>query len=100
HLSMWWKGVPIIIDPGTGTYFSDAKLRAELAGWEDHNGPRLERCGLARRLGTFMWGRPHARPVWSQEGDIVSGRLAISEGILERRIAAAGTGWEIHDSFK
>src|SRR5690242_6765003 len=53
HLSIWFKGVAIVIDPGTGAYYADRQLRNWLASGEAHNTP-LPDDGLGlRRLGPF-----------------------------------------------
>jgi hypothetical protein len=101
HLSMWFKGIAILIDPGTGAYFADPKLRTDLAGWDAHNGPHLAGCDYPRRLGTFLWNGHHAKPVWKASGDLeATGELRLREGVLRRRVApvADGKGWLVEDS--
>jgi hypothetical protein len=34
HLSLWYRGQAVIIDPGTGAYYTDKRLRDYLASWE------------------------------------------------------------------
>lgn len=63
HLSLWHAGQAVIIDPGTGAYFSDPELREQLARWEAHNGPvPVMGRDLPRRLGPFLWSGHHPTP--------------------------------------
>jgi hypothetical protein len=55
HLSVWFRGCAIIIDPGTGAYFGDLKLRTYLASREAHNGPCAEGEWFPARKGPFLW---------------------------------------------
>jgi hypothetical protein len=63
HLSVWFKGVPFIVDPGTGAYYADKNLRAWLASRSAHNSPCPEGVEFPRRLGPFLWAQPHLDPV-------------------------------------
>ena len=67
HLSIWYRGVAFVIDPGTGAYYADAAVRARLASWEAHNGPHPGGASFPKRLGTFLWGEPHATPLVKEE---------------------------------
>jgi len=58
HLSVWYHGVAMVIDPGTGAYYADKGLRAWLASRLAHNCPLPAGWGdRPRRLGTFLWDR-------------------------------------------
>jgi hypothetical protein len=65
HLSVSYRGTPIIIDPGTGCYYADKKVRAYLAGWAAHNSlqPKYPVPDFPKRYGIFLWGSHHAIPV-------------------------------------
>src|SRR5205814_2908837 len=65
HLSMWFRGKAFVIDPGTGAYYADARIRNYLASWEAHNGPRHLNSEKPRRLGPFLWADHHQRPEWN-----------------------------------
>ena len=96
HLSIWWKGMAVVIDPGTGAYYGDPKLRASLASWDAHNGPHLPGQDLPKRLGPFLWSDHHATPTWhSGRGD-----LRIPQGTFSRRVTSVDRGWEVQDTFE
>lgn len=63
HVSIWHRDTPLIIDPGTGAYFSDSEIRTQLADGNAHNGP-LPIAGreAPRRLGPFLWSEHHPVP--------------------------------------
>ncbi|MGZ8938580.1 MAG: heparinase II/III domain-containing protein, partial [Limisphaerales bacterium] len=64
HVSVWFRGEPVIIDPGTGGYYADKTVRDYLAGWSAHNGPHLRTPpeSFPKRYGTFLWGAHHKEP--------------------------------------
>jgi hypothetical protein len=62
HLSLWRHGRAILIDPGTGAYFADARLREKLSSWEAHNGPLPDGVKHPRRAGPFLWTHHHPAP--------------------------------------
>ncbi|HKQ39110.1 MAG TPA: heparinase II/III family protein [Verrucomicrobiae bacterium] len=98
HLSLWWKGMAMVIDPGTGAYYSDPKLRAALAGWDAHNGPHLPGQDYPKRLGPFLWSEHHATPTWSDG----CGKFKIREGMFTRKLIQLREppAWQIHDMFE
>ena len=99
HLSVWIDGVAMIIDPGTGAYYGDRALRAQLASRLAHNGPDWDGGALAERLGPFLWGQAHAAPTWTIEGQRIQGVLRVGSGLLHREIAAVEgeAAWRISD---
>src|SRR5439155_6472595 len=64
HVSVWFKGVAIIIDPGTGAYYANPKLRTWLAARAAHNAPCPIGEEYPKRLGPFLWAEHHRRPIW------------------------------------
>lgn len=60
HLSIWVKGVAMIIDPGTGAYHADKPARTWLASRAAHNGPAPTDAEWPKRLGPFLWEETHA----------------------------------------
>jgi len=103
HLSLWHHGEPIVIDPGTGTYYADPPLRAYLADWAAHNGPHPKTPPLPfpRRFGMFLWGEHHARPVAKAEGLAIGAEIQLPYGTGRRRITFAPEkhGFIIEDEF-
>jgi hypothetical protein len=96
HLSIWWKGMALVIDPGTGTYFVDSKLRTALAGWDAHNGPHLPGQDDPKRLGRFLWSGHHAKPAW-RDGQ---GTLRIAQGTFSRKVTPIEGGWHVEDTVE
>ena len=95
HLSIWWKGLAVVIDPGTGAYYGDPNLRASLAGWDAHNGPHLPGQDYPRRLGPFLWSEHHSVPTW-REGH---GEFKIPPGTFSRKVTQVERGWQVEDAF-
>jgi len=63
HVSLWFEQHALIIDPGTGAYYSNPALRARLASWEAHNGPvPVTGRSSPTRMGAFLWANHHDRP--------------------------------------
>lgn len=81
HVSIWFRGEPVIIDPGTGAYYADKEVRTYLADWAAHNGPRLLRPPRAfpERRGTFLWSSHHPIPRFKQISEM-SGQAEIDLG--------------------
>ncbi len=77
HLSIWdANGQALIIDPGTGGYFSMPAERAALASWQAHNGPlHLSGFDAPKRAGVFLWTHHHAKPKLS----LIDGRSIRAE---------------------
>jgi len=96
HLSIWWKGLAVVIDPGTGAYYGDAKLRNALAGWDAHNGPHLPGQNYPQRLGPFLWSQHHAKPKW-HDG---RGEFRIRQGTFVRKVTQVEKGWQVDDTFE
>jgi hypothetical protein len=101
HLSIWHRGVAFVIDPGTGAYYADERLRNHLASWRAHNGPHPSDVESPKRLGMFLWGMPHAVPRRFEEGEALTGELELAGGRVRRTIrAAAENGWEVQDAYE
>ncbi len=91
HVSLWTKGVPLIVDPGTGAYYGDVALRAKLAAWEAHNGP-VPVCGrsVPVRAGPFLWTDHHDVPKMEIEEDACVVRFACDGPFMRRRVKVNG----------
>ncbi len=104
HFSLWLGGVALVIDPGTGAYYGDVRLRAWLAGWSAHNGPHPVDATFPRRLGPFLWGEHHQVPTWRQlDSSTLAGELVLPQGTASRQVRRVvdeeRDGWQIEDLF-
>ena len=104
HLSLWLKGRAMVIDPGTGDYHGNPKLRNWLASREAHNGPCPSEVSLARREGPFLWADAHPKPLQSLDGEVLETEIRISRTSLLARmvkpLANEPEGWMVTDSFE
>lgn len=64
----WLRDVALVIDPGTGAYYGDPRLRAWLASWAAHNGPARAGDRLPASAGTVPLGAA------SSGADLAGGR--------------------------
>jgi len=104
HFSLWLDGVALVIDPGTGAYYGDTRLRAWLADWEAHNGPHPPKMPFPKRLGPFLWGQHHEAPHWTVlDPQTLAAEMALPHGVASRHVRrvqdAEGDGWQIEDLF-
>lgn len=98
HVSLWIEQQALLIDPGTGAYYSDPALRAELAAWEAHNGPvPVAGRSTPQRMGAFLWARHHATPSLDVHDDICVMRLNCEGQEVHRAVCAAHGQVEICD---
>ncbi|MBL9127440.1 MAG: heparinase II/III family protein [Verrucomicrobiales bacterium] len=107
HFSLWLDGVALVVDPGTGAYYGDVRLRAWLASWDAHNGPHPGGIPFPKRLGPFLWGPHHGAPSWQWlEPNTIVGELALPRGIASRHVRRVvdpetdNDGWEIDDLYQ
>ena len=99
HLSVWYGGVALVIDPGTGAYYADAELRSWLASAAAHNGPRPSGMAQPARLGPFLWAAHHPNPTFTVDASRAIGLLSLPGAHLRRRVASTSRslGWEVED---
>jgi hypothetical protein len=103
HLSLWFKGRALVIDPGTGAYYGDPRLRAHLASGEVHNGPRPRPLDFPRRLGPFLWSEHHAPPRLKRaDAASITAELTLPIGRVERTVIRLDNadGWRVDDDFE
>lgn len=99
HVSLWLGKKAVLIDPGTGAYYSDPFWRAGLADWDMHNGPVPEtgRHG-PERMGPFLWARHHEPPrLRMEDGDAVA-CLACDGPFVKREVHLSDGVMEVRDS--
>ncbi len=96
HVSLWLRGVAMVIDPGTGAYHADKQLRNWLASRDAHNCPMPESEEWPVRLGPFLWDESHKPPLvnGSLVGDSIRGWSAelITRALSLHRIVEISTG--------
>ena len=106
HLSIWFRGIGMVIDPGTGAYYADQNVRSYLSSWEAHNGPRVVGLDWPRRLGPFLWSDHHAPPTWeAMAADKMRAELRLHDAsrvgtpptLLSRSITRIESGWLVED---
>jgi hypothetical protein len=105
HLSLWLKGVAMVVDPGTGAYHVDKQLRTWLASRDAHNCPMSESEEWPQRLGPFLWASLHKAPLvngglantrdhgWS--GELLTRALSMHRSV---ELVAEGRQVEVEDS--
>ena len=99
HLSIWWKGVAIVVDPGTGAYHADKRTRTWLASREAHNGPCPVGLFEPQRLGPFLWRSRHPAPSVTRRDSWASGTLNLIGFQIRRTIthSPASLSWRVED---
>ncbi len=100
HVSLWHGTRAVLIDPGTGAYYSDPALRARLAAWEAHNAPVPETGRPApERAGVFLWSQHHEQPrLRMEEGNAVA-CLACDGPFVKRQLRLQDDGLEVLDTI-
>lgn len=53
HITVWMGGVPVLVDPGTGSYTGDTVLRNRLRGTAAHNAVMIDGQEMAPFTGPF-----------------------------------------------
>ncbi len=99
HLSLWLEGQALVVDPGTGAYYGDLRLREWLASRAAHNAPCPQGEEQPRRLGPFLWAEHHRRPTLVADGREAMASLDLPKTELRRRIVDLedGAGWQVDD---
>ncbi len=103
HLSLWHRGEPIVIDPGTGTYHYDRPLRDYLSSWDAHNGPHPSGLNFPERRGAFLWSAHHPAPRWTMpNASSMTAELTLPSGKARRTITRLleQNGWQVDDAFE
>ena len=102
HLSLWWQGRAVLIDPGTGAYYGDLEQRDWLASRAAHNGPCLTAIEHPKRQGTFLWSTEHSVPAWRQlDDEVLQTEWFVPTGAIHRRVEylRGKNGWMVSDDF-
>jgi len=100
HVSLWFEQHALVIDPGTGAYYSHHELRTRLAAWEAHNGP-VPTAGRAspQRLGAFLWAKHHSAPKLEMSDDRCAACLTHQGHTIRRTARITDGGVEIRDEL-
>jgi hypothetical protein len=102
HLSIWYQGVALVIDPGTGAYHADKALRNWLSSRAAHNGPGPIGLDWPRRVGPFLW-QEYPEPPYPEETGAtnVRARVKLPHASLQRAVAVLpdGAGCEVQDGW-
>ncbi len=100
HLSVWLDGKPLVIDPGTGAYYGDQRLRAHLASWQAHNGPVPSVAPPPHRLGPFLWAQHHSAPRFvDTTPEILQAEIHHPFGVARRLVRATENRVVVADSY-
>lgn len=85
-LSLWLsiKGIPLLIDPGTGTYHEDDRVRAYFRSTRAHNTVVVDDLDQSLQTGPTIW-RAHARTSL-RSGSLHSGVIAEGRHLGYRRL--------------
>ena len=100
HLSIWYRGVAMVVDPGTGAYYADTKLRTWFASRAAHNAPCPVRVSeWPRRLGPFLWASHHPTPTATDVGLGLEAQLSMPGHALSRRVtpSESRSSWCVDD---
>jgi hypothetical protein len=92
HLSVWCGGIALVVDPGTGAYYSDKKLRAWLSSRAAHNAPCPDGEEKPRRVGPFLWTEHHPRPEFHSAGSHAEAELDLWGIRISRRVSVLDGG--------
>lgn len=102
HISLWYKELAFIIDPGTGAYYGDLPARNYLTNWTAHNGPHLLNTNYPKRKGPFLWGETHPKPTFHPQSDQhLYATLTLPSGTMRRDLTMLPkqNTWHIEDTF-
>lgn len=102
HLSLWWRGRAVLIDPGTGAYYGNLEQRDWFASRAAHNGPCLTGADHPSRQGTFLWSSEHSVPAWRQpDSESLQTEWFVPTGAIHRRVdlLREQKGWRVVDDF-
>jgi heparinase II/III-like protein len=99
QLSLWHGGVAMVVDPGTGSYYWDKRLREWLASRPAHNAPCAEDNDWPRRFGPFLWATNHAPPDLGVEPEKLTAGFHLPRHVSERTFRPLGdaSGFQVED---
>jgi len=102
HVSLWLRGVAMVIDPGTGAYHADKQLRNWLASASAHSVvvPLIpEGWAWPKRLGPFMWSAMGSVPQFGKEGSwAVLDMLGRSQVFRSVKVGVPESGLIVEDN--
>ena len=93
QVCMAMGGRPILVDPGTFSYWHDAQLRAYFRGTAAHNTARIGECDQSQSGGPFMWVRKAHVKLLNVEREADGGLDLSAEHDGYRRLASRFSHW-------
>lgn len=80
-----WRGIDVLLDPGTGQYGGDPAVRRYFRSTAAHNTLTVQGADQARQAGPFMWRRPYeSRVILSTLDRNLAAILATHNGYRDR----------------
>lgn len=105
---VWWRGEPLLVDRGTGSYLAEPRWRAWFRGTAAHNTVTVDERSSARSEGAFLWHRgPSVEWEVVRDGGEVTAVVVRHDGFArkgtpvmhERRVVVEGDRLLVEDTI-